>query len=124
MYYYVVLLILCWIKLVFECILCDLICFLLILIDVALIFLFRLLYSYMFNRVIFCGVFSSVKLFKKSYILSGEICLFMTAKTNSPVLFNSEKIYKTFFCDGVCVIDLDFPTNLLYFFRWYCRGRR
>ena len=47
--------------------------------------------------------------------MGGEICLFMTAKTNSPVLFNSEKIYKTFFCDGVCIIDLDFPTILLYF---------
>ena len=47
--------------------------------------------------------------------MSGEICLFMTAKTNSSVLFNSEKIYKTFFCDDICIIDLDFPTNLLYF---------
>ena len=58
---------------------------------------------------------SSVKLFKKSYILIGEICLFMTSKTNSPVLFNTEEIYKIFFCDGECVVDLDFPMVLLYF---------
>ena len=32
----------------------------------------------------------------------------MTAKTNSPVLFNSEKIYKTFFCDGICGLILIF----------------
>ena len=58
---------------------------------------------------------SSVTLFKKSYILIGEICLFMTKKTNSPVLFNTEEIYKIFFCDGECVVDLDFPMVLLYF---------
>ncbi|WP_458405646.1 hypothetical protein [Methanobrevibacter sp.] len=39
----------------------------------------------------------------------------MTPKTNSPVLFNAEEIYKIFFCDGKCVIDLDFPMILLYF---------
>ena len=58
---------------------------------------------------------SYVKLFKKSFILIGEICLFMTQKTNSPVLFNTEEIYKTFFCDGGYVVDLDFPMVLLYF---------
>ena len=39
----------------------------------------------------------------------------MGQKTNSPVLFNTEEIYNTFFCDGECVIDLDFPMILLYF---------
>ena len=39
----------------------------------------------------------------------------MTSKTNSPVLFNTEEIYKIFFCDGECVVDLDFPMFLLYF---------
>ena len=39
----------------------------------------------------------------------------MTSKTNSPVLFNTEEIYKIFFCDGECVIDLDFSMVLLYF---------
>ena len=39
----------------------------------------------------------------------------MTPKTNSPVLFNTEEIYNTFFCDGECVIDIDFPMILLYF---------
>lgn len=39
----------------------------------------------------------------------------MSQKTNSPVLFNTEEIYKTFFCDGGCVVDLDFPMVLLYF---------
>lgn len=39
----------------------------------------------------------------------------MTQKTTSPVLFNTEEIYKIFFCDGECVIDLDFPMVLLYF---------
>ena len=58
---------------------------------------------------------SSVKLFKKSYILIREICLFMKRKTNSPVLFNTGEIYKIFFCDGKCVVDLDFPMVLLYF---------
>ena len=58
---------------------------------------------------------SSVKLFKKSFILIGEICLFMNLKTNSPVLFNTEEIYNIFFCDGKCVVDLDFPMILLYF---------
>ena len=58
---------------------------------------------------------SSVNLFKKSYILIGEICLLMTQKTNSPVLFNTEEIYKIFFCNGECVVDLDFPMILLYF---------
>ncbi len=37
------------------------------------------------------------------------------SKTNSPVLFNAEEIYKIFFCDGKCVVDLDFPMILLYF---------
>ena len=58
---------------------------------------------------------SGVKLFKKSYILIGEICLFMTPKTTSPVLFNTEEIYKIFFCDGECVVGLDFPMVLIYF---------
>ena len=39
----------------------------------------------------------------------------MTPKTTSPVLFNTEEIYKIFFCDGECVVDLDFPMILLYF---------
>lgn len=39
----------------------------------------------------------------------------MTQKTTSPVLFNTEEIYKIFFCDGECVIDFDFPMVLLYF---------
>lgn len=39
----------------------------------------------------------------------------MKQKTNSPVLFNTEEIYKIFFCDGVCLVDLDFPMILLYF---------
>ena len=39
----------------------------------------------------------------------------MTQKTTSPVLFNTEEIYKIFFCDGECVVDLDFPMILLYF---------
>ena len=39
----------------------------------------------------------------------------MTQKTTSPVLFNTEEIYKIFFCDGKCVIDFDFPMVLLYF---------
>ena len=56
-----------------------------------------------------------MKLFKKSFILIGEICLFMAQKTNSPVLFNTEEMYKTFFCDGGCVVDFDFPMVLLYF---------
>lgn len=45
----------------------------------------------------------------------GEICLFMNSKTNSPVLFNAEEVFKTFFCDGECWIDLDFPMILTYF---------
>ena len=39
----------------------------------------------------------------------------MTKKTTSPVLFNTEEIYKIFFCDGECIVDLDFPMVLLYF---------
>ena len=39
----------------------------------------------------------------------------MRPKTTSPVLFNTEEIYKIFFCDGECVVDLDFPMILLYF---------
>ena len=39
----------------------------------------------------------------------------MTQKTNSPVLFNAEEIYKIFFCDGRCLVSLDFPMSLLYF---------
>ncbi|OED01731.1 MULTISPECIES: hypothetical protein [Methanobrevibacter] len=39
----------------------------------------------------------------------------MKQKTNSPVLFNAEEIYKTFFCNGRCLIDLDFPMTFLYF---------
>ena len=39
----------------------------------------------------------------------------MTQKTNSPVLFNAEEIYKIFFCGGRCLISLDFPMSLLYF---------
>ena len=39
----------------------------------------------------------------------------MNQKTTSPVLFNTEEIYKSFFCDGVCFVDLDFPMILLYF---------
>ena len=39
----------------------------------------------------------------------------MTQKTNSPVLFNAEEIYKIFFCDGGCLVSLDFPMSLLYF---------
>ena len=45
----------------------------------------------------------------------GDICLIMKTKTNSPVLFNSGEIYKTFFCNGVCLIDIDFPMNLIYY---------
>ena len=39
----------------------------------------------------------------------------MRPKTTYPVLFNTEEIYKIFFCDGECVVDLDFPMILLYF---------
>ena len=39
----------------------------------------------------------------------------MTPKTPSPVLFSAEEIYKTFFCDGKCLISIDFPMSLLYF---------
>ena len=39
----------------------------------------------------------------------------MTPKTTSPALFNTEEIYKIFFCDGECVVNLDFPMILLYF---------
>ena len=39
----------------------------------------------------------------------------MRPKTTSPVLLNTEEIYKIFFCDGECVVDLDFPMVLLYF---------
>ena len=39
----------------------------------------------------------------------------MKQKTNSPVLFNAEEIYKIFFCDGRCLVSLDFPMTLLYF---------
>ena len=39
----------------------------------------------------------------------------MEQKTNSPVLFNTEEIYNIFFCDGKCVVNLDFPMILLYF---------
>ena len=39
----------------------------------------------------------------------------MTQKTTSPVLINSEEIYKIFFCNGECIVDLDFPMVLLYF---------
>ena len=39
----------------------------------------------------------------------------MKPKTNSPVLFNTEEIFKTFFSTGECLIDIDFPMILLYF---------
>ena len=39
----------------------------------------------------------------------------MSPKTNSPILFNTEKIFKTFFSTGECLIDIDFPMILLYF---------
>ena len=39
----------------------------------------------------------------------------MSPKTNSPILFNTEKIFKTFFSTGECLIDIDFPMFLLYF---------
>ena len=39
----------------------------------------------------------------------------MTPKTNSPVLFNAEEIYKIFFCEGRCLVSPDFPMILLYF---------
>ena len=39
----------------------------------------------------------------------------MKPKTNSPVLFNTEEIFKTFFSTGECLIDIDFPMFLLYF---------
>ena len=39
----------------------------------------------------------------------------MKQKTNSPVLFNAEDIYKIFFSNNECLIDLDFPMSLLYF---------
>ena len=64
---------------------------------------------------VFLRCFSSVKLFKKSYLLIWGICLFMGPKTTSPVLFNTEELYKIFFCDGECVVNLDFPMVLLYF---------
>ena len=63
----------------------------------------------------FLGCSSSIGLFKKSYILNGEIFLFMNKKTNSPVLFNSVEIYKTFFCNGVCLLNVDFPMNFIYY---------
>ena len=47
--------------------------------------------------------------------MNGEIYLFMKPKKTSSVLFNTEEIYNTFFCDGECLIDLDFPMSLLYF---------
>ena len=53
--------------------------------------------------------------FNKSYIVIGEICLFMKPKTNSPVLFNAEEVYNFFFSEPVCRISLDFPMPLLYF---------
>ena len=46
----------------------------------------------------------------------------MTKKTTSPVLFNTEEIYKIFFCDGECIVDLDFPMVLLYFLDSIARG--
>ena len=39
----------------------------------------------------------------------------MKQKTNSPQLFNSEEIYKTFFCNGVCLIDIDSPMDFIYY---------
>ena len=39
----------------------------------------------------------------------------MSPKTTSPVLFNTEEIFKTFFCTGECLIDIDFPMSLIYF---------
>ena len=44
----------------------------------------------------------------------------MTSKTNSPVLFNTEEIFKTFFSAGECLIDIDFPMFLLYFLDSIC----
>ena len=40
----------------------------------------------------------------------------MNQKKQTPqYLLNTREIYKNFFCDNVCLIDLDFPMNLLYF---------
>ena len=39
----------------------------------------------------------------------------MKQKTNSPVLFNSVEIYKTFFCNGVCLLNVDFPMDFIYY---------
>ena len=44
----------------------------------------------------------------------------MSPKTNSPILFNTEEIFKTFFSAGECLIDIDFPMFLLYFLDSIC----
>lgn len=64
--------------------------------------------------IVFMRSFSSVKLFKKSYILIEEICLFITPKQLSR-LFNTEEIYKIFFYGGEGIVDFNFPIILLHF---------
>ena len=39
----------------------------------------------------------------------------MKQKTNFPVLFNSVEIYKSFFYNSVCLINVDFPMDFIYY---------